>query len=70
MSCSCRTKLLLDQSFYIVYDLVAWPKIPFRNFTLKHFLFGVTNVVKNSDKENYFYSGVPEGMLGVWVHSP
>ena len=41
---------------YIVYDLDNWPKVSFRNFTLKK-LFGATNIVKNSDKEKYKYSG-------------
>ena len=48
------TKVL---NVYIVYDLDAWPKIPLRNFTLKNCLFGATNIVKNSDKEKYVYSG-------------
>ena len=42
---------------YIVYDLDAWPKIPLRNAALKNCLFGATNIVKNSDKEKYVYSG-------------
>ena len=41
----------------IVYDLGAWPKIPLRNFTLKNCLFGATDIVKNTDKEKYVYSG-------------
>ena len=41
----------------IVHDLVSWPKIPLKNFTLKNYLFGATNIVKNSDKEKYVYSG-------------
>ena len=32
-------------------------KSPLRIFTLKNYLFGATNIVKNSDKENYVYSG-------------
>ena len=42
---------------YIVYDLDAWLKIQLRNFTLKNCLFGATNTIKNSDKEQYLYSG-------------
>ena len=42
---------------YIVYDLDTSPKRPRRNFALKSCFFGVTNIVKNSDKENYVYSG-------------
>ena len=36
---------------YIVYDLDAWPKILSNNFNLKNYLFGATDIVKNSDKE-------------------
>ena len=43
--------------FYIVHKLDAWPKILLRNFILKYCLFGVTNIVKNIDKENYLQSG-------------
>ena len=42
---------------YIAYDLDAWRKIPLRNFTLKNCLFGATNIVKNTDKGKYVYSG-------------
>ena len=42
---------------YIVYDLDAWPRNPTNNFKFKNCLFGATNVVKNSDKEKYVYSG-------------
>ena len=42
---------------YIVYDLAAWPACPTNNFKFKNRLFGVTNTVKNSDKEKYVYSG-------------
>ena len=42
---------------YIIYNLDHWPRIPLRSFTLKHYLFGVTNIVKNNDKEKYAYSG-------------
>ena len=44
-------------NIYIVYDLDAWPKNPTNNFKLKNSLFGATNVIKNSDKEKYAYSG-------------
>ena len=40
-----------------VCDLDDWPKNPLRNFTTKSCLFGVTSIVKNSDKEKYVYSG-------------
>ena len=42
------TKIL---NAYIVYDLHAWPTVPFDNLKLKNCFFGVTNIVKNSDKE-------------------
>ena len=42
---------------YIVYDLDSWPRNPTNNFKFKNCLFGATNVVKNSDKEKYVYSG-------------
>ena len=42
---------------YIVYDLAAWPKIPLKTFTLKNCLFRATNIVKNSDKNKWVYSG-------------
>ena len=32
-------------------------KIVLRNFTLKNCMFGATDIVKNSDKEKYVYSG-------------
>ena len=36
---------------YTVYYLDNWPKNPLRNFALKNCLFGVINIVKNSDKK-------------------
>ena len=42
---------------YIAYDLDAWPRNPTSNFKFKNCLFVATNVVKNSDKENYVHSG-------------
>ena len=44
-------------NIYIVYDLDAWPKNPTNNFKFKNSLFRATNVIKNSDKEKYAYSG-------------
>ena len=35
---------------FIINDLNNWAIIPFRNFTLKNCLFGVTNMAKKSDK--------------------
>ena len=40
-----------------VCDLDAQPKIPLNIFKFKKFLFGVTNIVENNDKENWVYSG-------------
>ena len=42
---------------YIVYDLGAWQKNITNNFKFKNYLFGATNIVKNSDKEKHVYSG-------------
>ena len=42
---------------YIVNDLDASPRNPANNFKFKSCLFGATNIVKNSDKEKYVYSG-------------
>ena len=42
---------------YIVYDLDAQPRSPTNNFKFKICLFAATNIVKNSDKEKYVYSG-------------
>ena len=42
---------------YIVYELYDWAKIPLKNFTLKNCLFGATNIIKNSDKDKWMYSG-------------
>ena len=44
-------------NIYIIYDLDAWPRYPTSNFEFKYCLFGLTNIVKNSDKEKYVYSG-------------
>ena len=51
---------------YIVYDLDAWPRNPTNNFKIKNFLFGATNIVKNSDKEKYVHSqyGITFGSAG------
>ena len=42
---------------YTVYDLDNWPRNPTDNFKFKNYLFGATNIVKNSDKEKYVYTG-------------
>ena len=60
-----KTPLVVEQNSYatktlnayIVYDLDNWRKSALKNFILKSCLFGATNLVKNSDKEKYVYSG-------------
>ena len=42
---------------YIVFDLDPWSRNPTKNFKFKNCLFEATNVVRNSDKEKYVYSG-------------
>ena len=42
---------------YIFCDLDAWPRNPSNNFKFKNCLYEATNIVKNSDKEKYVYSG-------------
>ena len=53
---------------YIVYDLDAWPRNPTNNFKFRNFLFGATSITKNSDKENYVYSGygITFDSVGFW----
>ena len=38
-----------------IYNLDDWSKIPLNNFTFRNCLFGVINLVKNSDKSKYMY---------------
>ena len=40
-----------------MYDLDAWPRNSTSNFKFNNCFFGASNIVKNSDKENYVYSG-------------
>ena len=42
---------------YMIYNLDAWPINPANNFKFKNYLFRETNIVENSDKEKYVYSG-------------
>ena len=44
-------------NFKIVYDLNVWPRNATNNLKSKNCLFGATNMIKNSDKEKYVYSG-------------
>ena len=42
---------------YSFYDPDDWPKVPFRNFTLKNCIFfGATTIIKTDDKEKYVCS--------------
>ena len=52
---NCLTKFV---NVYIVYDLELWPNVSLGHFAIKYRLFGVTNIVKNGDKEKYVYSGI------------
>ena len=56
-------------NFYIVYDLDAWPRNATNNFKFENCLFGPTNIVKNSDKEKYVYSGygITFDSAGSWI---
>ena len=53
------TSLVIEQNnyatkivnVYIIYDLDNWPKKARRNFTSKNCLFGLTNIIKDIDKE-------------------
>ena len=53
---------------YIVYDLEPWLRNHTNNFKFKNCLFGATNIVKNSDKEKYVYSGsrITFDSVGSW----
>ena len=43
-------------NFSFVYELNAWPRNPTKNLKFKNCLFGETNIVESSDKEEYVYS--------------
>ena len=40
----------------IAYDLDVWPKNTFKNFKIKNYLFGATNIVTKSDEVKWVYS--------------
>ena len=42
---------------FIIYDLAVWPRNSTDNLKFKNCLIEATNIVKNSDKEKYVYSG-------------
>ena len=52
--CNYLTKIV---NVYIVYDLDAWLNEATNNFKFKNCLFRATNIVNNSDKDKYVYSG-------------
>ena len=60
-----NTPLVVEQNNYMIktvnayniYVLDNWPKIQFRNCTLKSCLFCITYIVKNGDKEKYVHNG-------------
>ena len=60
-----RDSLSIEQSNYatkilnahIVYDLIAWSKNSTNNFKLENSLISATNILKNSDKEMWVYTG-------------
>ena len=37
-------------NIYFIYALDAWPSNPTNNFKFNNYIFGVTNIVKNTDK--------------------
>ena len=53
---------------YIVYDLDHWQRNTLNNFTLKHCLSDVTNIVKSSDKITYVFGdyGIAFDGEGSW----
>ena len=54
-------------NFYNVYDLDAWPRYPKNSFKFRNSLFEATDIVKNSYKEKYVYSGyVISGLVEFW----
>ena len=62
---NCLRKIV---NVYIVYDLDAWPRNPTNNFKFKNYLFGVTSIVRNSNKEKYVCSayGIRFDIAGSW----
>ena len=43
--------------FNLHYELDTWPRYVLNNFSIKKCLFGATNIVKNSDRYKYLYTG-------------
>ena len=44
-------------NLYIVYELNIWSQDSNAEFTLKHCLFGVVKLTKNTNPNKYFYPG-------------
>ena len=42
---------------YIIYNLYYWSKKSSQKLYIENCLFGATNIVKNSDRENYVFNG-------------
>ena len=56
------------ETAYFVYDLDAQLRTSINNFKFKNCLFCETNIVKNSDKKTYVYSGygITFDCAGLW----
>ena len=52
----------------ILYGLGNWPVYMLDNFILKNCFFDATNILKNSDKSKYEYSGhgITFDSVGTW----
>ena len=57
------TKTLNASTFF---DWDTYPDNSLRYFTWKNCLFGTTSIVKNSDKQNWMYSGYGIAFDGAW----
>ena len=51
-----KDRLTVEQNNYLTKIVNAWLKNPTSNLKFKNCFIGATNIVKNSDKENYLYS--------------
>ena len=52
-----KDPLAVEQNNYLSKIVNVFQRIPSNNFKFKNYLFGATNIVKNSDKEKYVYIG-------------
>ena len=62
-----RQLLIKIVNVYIACYLDDWTKNPTNNFKFKNCLFGVINVVKNSNNGKYVYSGYGITLQIVWI---